>query len=196
MEKKTDLRIQKTYLALQNAFVSLLEEKRFEELTVNELCDRAMIRRATFYKHFADKYEYFAFYIREMVAAFRGQLPQDVVDGNIADYIAQMGQALLEFAHQHEKMVHNIGNSSLFPVLISIFLDQVTEDIADALRRACPAQNPKKIKGIAAFYAGGLVNTFLRCVRKDAEIDESVFLEIAAEYAAKIPQQLADIQKT
>ena len=196
MEKKTDLRIQKTYLALQNAFVSLLEEKRFEELTVNELCDRAMIRRATFYKHFADKYEYFAFYIREMVAAFRAQLPQDVVDGNIADYITQMSQALLEFANQHEKMVRNIGNSSMFPVLISIFLDQVTEDIADALRRACTAQNSKKIKGIAAFYAGGLVNTFLRCVRKDTEIDEAVFLEIAAEYATKIPQQLADIQKT
>ena len=30
MEKKTDLRIQKTYLALQNAFEALLEEKRFE----------------------------------------------------------------------------------------------------------------------------------------------------------------------
>ena len=57
MEKNTDLRIQKTYLALQNAFVALLEEKRFEELTVNELCDRAMIRRTTFYKHFGDKYE-------------------------------------------------------------------------------------------------------------------------------------------
>ena len=70
MEKDTDLRIQKTYLALQNAFVALLEEKRFEELTVNELCDRAMIRRTTFYKHFGDKYEYFAFYIREMVSTF------------------------------------------------------------------------------------------------------------------------------
>ena len=194
MEKKTDLRIQKTYLALQNAFVSLLEEKRFEEVTVNELCDRAMIRRATFYKHFADKYEYFAFYIREMVAAFRAQLPQDVVDGNIADYITQMSQARLEYANQHEKMVRNIGNSSMFPVLISIFLDQVTDEITIVLRRAC--QNSRKAKGIAAFYAGGLVNTFLRCVRRDAEIDEAVFLEIAAEYAAKIPQQLADIQKT
>ena len=61
MEEKMDLRIKKTYLSLHNAFVELLEEKRFEDLTVNELCDRAMIRRTTFYKHFADKYEYFTF---------------------------------------------------------------------------------------------------------------------------------------
>ena len=92
MEKKTDLRIQKTYLALQNAFEALLEEKRFEELTVNELCDKAMIRRTTFYKHFADKYEFFAFYIREMVSTFRDQLPPDVMDGEAAEYFLQMGR--------------------------------------------------------------------------------------------------------
>ena len=61
MEPKLDLRIQKTYLSLHNAFTELLEEKKFEEFTVNELCERAMIRRNTFYKHFADKYEYFTF---------------------------------------------------------------------------------------------------------------------------------------
>ena len=51
MEEKMDLRIKKTYLSLHNAFVELLEEKCFEELTVNELCDRAMIRRTTFYEY-------------------------------------------------------------------------------------------------------------------------------------------------
>ena len=60
MEKKVDLRILKTHKALCETFSTLLEEKKFEEITVNELCQRAMVRRATFYKHFADKYEYFA----------------------------------------------------------------------------------------------------------------------------------------
>ena len=189
MEKNTDLRIQKTYLALQNAFVALLEEKRFEELTVNELCDRAMIRRTTFYKHFGDKYEYFAFYIREVVSTFRDQLPPDVMDGEAAAYFLQMSQELLRFWHMHEKMVRNIENSSMFPLLLSILLDQITEDIILVLRRSCPdlAQDTGKLKGVAAFYAGGLINTFFRCTQKDSSIDENAFLEIAAEYAAKIP---------
>ena len=50
-----DLRVQKTYRALFAAFTELLEEHRFEDVTVAMLCDRAMIRRTTFYKHFADK---------------------------------------------------------------------------------------------------------------------------------------------
>ena len=189
MEKKTDLRIQKTYLALQNAFEALLEEKRFEELTVNELCDKAMIRRTTFYKHFADKYEFFAFYIREMVSTFRDQLPPDVMDGEAAEYFLQMGRELLRFWHMHEKMVQNIENSSMFPLLLSILLDQITEDISMVLRRSCPvlAHSSGKLRGVAAFSAGGLISTFLRCTRKDSPIDEAVFLEIAAEYAGKIP---------
>ena len=66
MEQKTDLRILRTYRSLNEAFTGLMEEKRFEDITVGELCERAMIRRTTFYKHFADKYEYFTFYIKEM----------------------------------------------------------------------------------------------------------------------------------
>ena len=62
MEEKTDLRIRKTYKALCDAFVTILEKKRFDDLTVNELCDEATIRRATFYKHFADKHDFFPFY--------------------------------------------------------------------------------------------------------------------------------------
>ena len=63
MEEKTDLRIRKPYKALCDAFVTILEKKRFDDLTVNELCDEAMIRRATFYKHFADQYDFFSFFI-------------------------------------------------------------------------------------------------------------------------------------
>ena len=68
-----DLRIKKTYRALFDAFTELLEEHRFEDLTVAMLCDRALIRRTTFYKHFRDKNDYFAFYIDELMTG----LPQN-----------------------------------------------------------------------------------------------------------------------
>ena len=48
----TDLRIQKTYAALTRAFTDLLKVKSFEQITVRELCDAAMVRTATFYNHF------------------------------------------------------------------------------------------------------------------------------------------------
>lgn len=72
-----DLRIKKTYRALFDAFTELLEEHRFEDLTVAMLCDRAMIRRTTFYKHFRDKNDYFAFYIDELMSGLPQKQPDE-----------------------------------------------------------------------------------------------------------------------
>ncbi len=66
MEKKMDLRIRKTYMAITNALEDLLLEKPLDEITVSEICEKAMVRRATFYKHFGDKNELLMFIINEM----------------------------------------------------------------------------------------------------------------------------------
>jgi AcrR family transcriptional regulator len=63
---KEDLRIVKTKRALSSAFLQLLREKHFEEITINELCDRAEIRRATFYKHYTDKLNFLACFTRSL----------------------------------------------------------------------------------------------------------------------------------
>ncbi len=56
-----DLRTERTYNSLKEAFLTLLEHNRFESITVLQLCQCANIRRATFYSHFADKYEFMSF---------------------------------------------------------------------------------------------------------------------------------------
>lgn len=66
MEKKKDLRVQKTYSALMAAFEALMAEETFDDITVNELCARALIRRPTFYSHFEDKYGFLRFYLNEI----------------------------------------------------------------------------------------------------------------------------------
>ena len=170
MEEKMDLRIRKTYLALHNAFTQLLEEKKFEDFTVNELCDRAMIRRTTFYKHFADKYEYYTFYMKEIVATFQDRLSPDVPDGDVNAYFLHMSRELLRFMKQHEKLVQNLKNSNMFPMLLSILLDQVSYDVTQVLRRSRPdATDKKSIESIAAFYAGGLANVLLHSLNNDEE---------------------------
>jgi AcrR family transcriptional regulator len=52
-----DLRVRRTRKLLSDALVTLLAEQPFESITVRQICDRAMVHRATFYTHFTDKYE-------------------------------------------------------------------------------------------------------------------------------------------
>lgn len=52
-----DLRVRRTQKLLWNALMSLLGEHGLEVISVKEICDRAMVHRTTFYKHFEDKYD-------------------------------------------------------------------------------------------------------------------------------------------
>lgn len=178
MEKKLDLRIEKTYLALHTAFTALMEEKRFEEFTLNELCERAMIRRTTFYKHFADKYEYFSFYVKEICASFQDQLPPDVMTDDLNSYFLHMCRELLRFITKHEKLVQNVMNSSMLPVLMDALMEQIMHDVLSVLRRVNTSNKltVNQMEGIAAFYSGGIVNTLRLSMKRGKKIEENEFI--------------------
>lgn len=55
--KKPTIGASRTLLSLQQAMLSSLSEKSFEEIAVGELCEKAMLPRATFYNYFDDKYD-------------------------------------------------------------------------------------------------------------------------------------------
>lgn len=189
MEQKLDLRVQKTYLALHNAFTELLEEKRFEDFTVNELCDKAMIRRTTFYKHFADKYEYFTFYLKEICENFQAALPPDTLSEDINAYFLQMSSELLHFIFNHKKIVNHISESELFPILLNILSEHITQDIIQTYNRinTSSQMDATRLESIAAFYAGGLLNMLLHWIRPKKEINDKIFLQIISDLTAKSP---------
>ena len=52
-----DLRVRRTHKLLWEALMTLMTEQEFETISVKEICDRAMVHRTTFYKHYEDKYD-------------------------------------------------------------------------------------------------------------------------------------------
>ncbi len=52
-----DLRVRRTQKLLWEALLALIDERDFETITVKDICDRAMVHRTTFYKHYQDKYD-------------------------------------------------------------------------------------------------------------------------------------------
>lgn len=55
MAKINDLRVLRTRKMITQAFFSLLRNKKFEKISIQEIADAAMINRATFYAHYANK---------------------------------------------------------------------------------------------------------------------------------------------
>lgn len=57
MSDKEDLRIVKTRRCIEAAFLELLQEHSFEQITVRLLLEKAIISKGTFYAHYLDKYD-------------------------------------------------------------------------------------------------------------------------------------------
>lgn len=62
---KTDLRTIKTKASIKNAFKDLMVDTTFDKITVQAICDKALINRVTFYNHYSDKYDLFNDYLDE-----------------------------------------------------------------------------------------------------------------------------------
>lgn len=54
---KVDPRVVRTRKLLIDAFIEVQREKNFDDITIQDITDRATVNRATFYAHFQDKYE-------------------------------------------------------------------------------------------------------------------------------------------
>ncbi|HEX5835562.1 MAG TPA: TetR/AcrR family transcriptional regulator [Pyrinomonadaceae bacterium] len=55
LKKREDARVRRTRDALGDALVTLMQEKPFDTITVQDVLDRANVGRSTFYSHYSDK---------------------------------------------------------------------------------------------------------------------------------------------
>ena len=66
----SDLRVIKTKSALSQSLFTLLDKKEFSGITVNQICEDALVHRTTFYKHFYDKYDLLIYLVTDLTNGF------------------------------------------------------------------------------------------------------------------------------
>ncbi|KAB7789035.1 TetR/AcrR family transcriptional regulator [Bifidobacterium leontopitheci] len=120
-----DLRVIRTYESLFGAFERLMGVRRLEDITISELCDEAMVRRATFYAHFSDKQDFVAAMVRwiqhSAMASFRSEWKKRRASGvtpdraMLAEMYVRCGVAQLE---RHRVMLLGMKRSGMVPYLL------------------------------------------------------------------------------
>lgn len=68
---KIDRRILKTQEALKKAIIELMSEKNFDNITIQDLSDRANVSRGTIYLHYYDKFDLLNSLIEEHIDVLR-----------------------------------------------------------------------------------------------------------------------------
>lgn len=90
----------RTHRAIQSAFLSLLSRKSFEKITVQDILDNTPVSRATFYKHFRDKYE-IAEKIQEEILLARKELRETLAQVHPSD----LGLLVERYGARYREMV-------------------------------------------------------------------------------------------
>ncbi len=72
--KQTDPRIERTDKLLKNALIELTAERGFDAITVGDIAERAKVNRATFYRHYQDKYDLVERIFQEAIEILRSDL--------------------------------------------------------------------------------------------------------------------------
>ncbi|MDO5422172.1 MAG: TetR/AcrR family transcriptional regulator [Eubacteriales bacterium] len=134
MEEKVDLRVQKTYDALFLAFQELITEKTFDKITVRELCSRARTRPATFYSHFSDKYDFFAFMIRQMKQEYLKQSEQVAMEMGPETYIPCMIRFALDFLEEYEDFICAVEADSMLVPTLDLITKELNEQVKQHLK--------------------------------------------------------------
>ena len=194
-----DLRIEKTYRALLAAFSELLEERRYEDITVAMLCERADIRRTTFYKHFADKAAFFAFYIDSMKMDLRRQGAELLESERALTHVsgeAALREAtravlrqLVEFLDGHETLVNNVLGGSIGGVLQKSFMDKTAEALRERYEQIDIDWERRGISlaDASEFAAGGIVRMFNQWwASGHAKADKPQLIDATSEMACRI----------
>ncbi len=134
MNKNLDLRVRRTYSCLLNAMLELLKEKNLEEITVNELCDRALVGRGTFYKHFSDKYDFFSFALGEMFEYNLEEAEKGIDGSDPKSYYSAFFRAYVQFVEANSESFGPLTSSSMNAVMLFSTSDKLSQKLENHFR--------------------------------------------------------------
>ena len=158
MTKKTDARIIKTKDKLYSSFLNMLKETLFEEITVNEICETAGVRRATFYKHFNDKYDFLTVMTEDLIGKFDAKMQMGQYKTYPIEYHIVYVHRLIDFLVSQKDVISLMFKSNLIPKLITTIISVNFRVIYERLKMSV-ANGEKLIANeytIAAMLSGGI----------------------------------------
>jgi len=157
---KQDLRIIKTRKAITDAMSKLLETQNFKHITVSDLCEEALVSRATFYVHFEDKYALLQYWLTEL------KLKVIIKDNTYEQLEASVNNLVQNNKNVIKNLVYE-ANSEVLDVLHEYIISFLN---ISSKKNNQGVVSPKHVV-LSSFFAGGMVNYILWQVKNKFPAD-------------------------
>jgi AcrR family transcriptional regulator len=156
--RRDDRRVHRTEQLLRTALVSLIEEKGFETLTVQDIIDRANVGRATFYAHFDNKEDLLVSGFDGLRSALKelqrqAHLRTTSSDERLFAFSHEMFAHIAEYRKVFRAMVGKRSGALVQQLLQKIVVDLVRDDLKAMVGRRDDRSAPAE--AVVQFVTGG-----------------------------------------
>lgn len=169
--KNIDLRVRRTYKLLQDSLIALIKQKPFEKISVTDICQQAMVHRATFYSHFDDKYQLLNYCIQGFFAAFNEVEDNSHSHDEYIDYFTSIALKVLIHMEKNREICiaflnQNVGTFE--KIMAENLYNQLSDKYDRLTENGTVFAIPRDI--FASYYSGACSRTILWWVQNDMPI--------------------------
>lgn len=168
---REDARVIRSKRDLANALEELLTEKNFDDITIKEISEKAMVSKLTFYNNFLDKkdllmYVFHRYYeeIHEILIPLKEE--EMSPHRKVIEVIKRIVKYIIDRPLSIHKMIQNDTSRTVYWSLTK-FIEQTTEKMSDVYGRLLGIRVPPDI--LAYYYAGAFTNLIYHLALKSEE---------------------------
>lgn len=177
-EYKEDLRIVRTRKLLSTALFDLLESTPYEKISVMDICEKAMVHRATFYNHFEDKehlLEYTIDSIKEEL--FTATIEKENYSSPKEMYMTLIA-SVLDFVTEHKDKLSLILKQNSSEKANELILTTIKRSIQYLTNKnQYKAEYSVPINVLTDFLAGGITNLGLNWLQSSKPYTKEELLQ-------------------
>ena len=157
---KADRRSQRTRQLLSAALIELMLEQRYDEITVQDIIDRANVGRSTFYAHYLDKEDLLVSHFTRVLDTLRHTGDQGTqADPHTRPDLAGFFRHVQEHHRLYKALVRGGGIDRLYKK----GHERLRYNIEQHLHMLVPAgQTPAALLALMADYMAGTIVTMLK----------------------------------
>jgi AcrR family transcriptional regulator len=156
--REDDRRVQRTQRLLRAALLSLIEEKGFEALTVQEIIDRANVGRATFYAHFDSKEDLLVSGLDGLRLALKDLQKQACSRGGSDERLFSFSHEIFAHIAEYRKVFRAMVGKPSGALVQQLLQKIVIELVRDDIKAIAGGREQKSAptEAIVQFVTGGL----------------------------------------
>lgn len=174
--KRNDLRVVKTLRQIDRALLVNISQNPFQKVTVDMICEQAMINRSTFYKYYRDKYDLLDKFLSATLESFSQKLRTDFVladPAEVGDTIyTNIFHEVVAFLYKERKKYLILWDADIERNIYEEMVQIIRDNILNMLNTSSPAGDSGLYRELyARLFASNLMTLVRWGFLHEKEID-------------------------